>query len=138
MQFQTEHVVRDYCLSMQRPSTVAMAAIFSTIDQDQVNKKDSQAILHALLLVVNQDFACPEYLMAAKNRLVCLLKGVHEVFEAEDATVVSESSQEVEASSSFSQYNKRELEDQVEKQTANKIPRTSPQIVTPRTSVLDG
>jgi len=75
VRFQTEFAVRDYYFAMQRPSTVAMAAIFNALDQvdDSRTRRDCQAVL-SVLLSSNGEFACHEDLLAAKNRLYCLVE----------------------------------------------------------------
>mmetsp|Transcript_1140 Transcript_1140/g.1992 ORF Transcript_1140/g.1992 Transcript_1140/m.1992 type:complete len:302 (-) Transcript_1140:202-1107(-) len=67
VRFQTECAVREYCLATERPSTVALAAIFNTLEQ--VNRQDRQDILHALLFILNRKFAPPDILEAAKEKL---------------------------------------------------------------------
>mmetsp|Transcript_3373 Transcript_3373/g.7441 ORF Transcript_3373/g.7441 Transcript_3373/m.7441 type:complete len:161 (+) Transcript_3373:2-484(+) len=89
VRFQTEHAVRDYYLSTHRPSTIAMASIFNTLDQ--VDQQDRQDILYALLSVVNQQFDSPEHLMVAKNRLQGLVGG-NAIIDEEDTAIVSVSS----------------------------------------------
>jgi hypothetical protein len=43
VRFQTEYAVTDYYFAPQRPSTVAMATIFNTLEQ--VDKQDRQVLL---------------------------------------------------------------------------------------------
>lgn len=76
VRFQTEFAVRDYYFAiMQRPSTVAVAAIFNALDQvdNSRTREDCQAVLSAFLSA-NGEFACNEDLLAAKNRLYCLVE----------------------------------------------------------------
>ena len=85
VRFQTEYAVRDYYFATKRPSTVALAAIFNTLDQ--VDQQDHQAILHALLLIMNEEFDSPKDLLVAKNRLQSFVRGNDAIVE--ESTVVS-------------------------------------------------
>jgi len=60
--------VRDYYFVTQRPSTVALAAIFNALDQ--LERQDRQAIIHALLFVMNGEFESSSDVLAAKRRLL--------------------------------------------------------------------
>lgn len=71
--FQTESAVRDYYFSTQRPSTVALAALFNALDQ--VDSQIRQDVLRALLLLLDNKFDHPRALLDAKNRLKCLVEG---------------------------------------------------------------
>ena len=97
VRFQTEYAVRDYYFTMQRPSTVALAAIFNTLDQ--VDQQDRQATLRALLFVMNREFASPELLKSSKSRLQSLVRTNDTIVEVEEDTVVSDVSTEVTACS---------------------------------------
>lgn len=70
--FQVEHAVRDYYFVTERPSTVAMAAIFNAIEKIGVQYR--QEILNALVAVMNDEFDSPENVIASKDRLYCLVK----------------------------------------------------------------
>jgi len=121
VRFQTEYAVRDYYFATRRPSTVALAAIFNTLDQ--VDQQDRQAILHALLFVINEEFDSPRDLLAARNRLLFPLGGNDCV--AEESRVLSDALREVEACSL-----KRGPEDSFEDQEAFIVsPRRSPHSV---------
>mmetsp|Transcript_36954 Transcript_36954/g.79814 ORF Transcript_36954/g.79814 Transcript_36954/m.79814 type:complete len:323 (+) Transcript_36954:45-1013(+) len=75
VRFQTELAVRDYYFAMQRPSTVAVAAIFNALDQvdNSRTSEDCHLALFAFL-IANGEFACHEDLLAATNRLYCLVE----------------------------------------------------------------
>ena len=85
VRYQTEHSVRDYYLSIQRPSTVAMASILNTLNQ--LNKKVRKAILHTLFSVVKkqQQFDSLDIILIATNRL----SGAHYNVE-ENKSIVSD------------------------------------------------
>ena len=69
VRYQTEHSVRDYYLCIQKPSTVAMAALLNTLNQ--LDKKVRKAILHTLFSVVKkqQQFDSLDIILIATNRL---------------------------------------------------------------------
>jgi hypothetical protein len=69
VRFQTEHAVRDYKLfTVERASTVAIAAIFNALDQ--VNASDRINLLSALLIVIQDfEFEGTSVLNRAKNQL---------------------------------------------------------------------
>jgi hypothetical protein len=73
VRFQTEHAVRDYYFCLRRPSTVAMAGIFNTLDQ--LENEDRQAVLRALMFVMNHEFDHPQELMDARERLHLFIQG---------------------------------------------------------------
>lgn len=75
--FQAEHAVREYYFVTQRPSTVAMAAIFNAIET--VREQDRQAILVALVFIMNGEFDSPEQLLAAKELLHRLVREDKEI-----------------------------------------------------------
>ena len=79
IRYQTEEAVRDYYFATERPSTVALAAIFNTLDQ--VDQQDHQAILHALLLIMNEEFDSPEDLLVEKYRLQSLARSNDAIVE---------------------------------------------------------
>ena len=85
--------MRDYYFVTQRPSTVALAAIFNALDQ--VDQQDRQDIFRALLFVMSEEFDSPKDLLAARNRLLVLVEGDDCV--AEDSIVLSDTLREVEA-----------------------------------------
>ncbi len=70
--FQAEYAVRDYYFATQRPSTVAIAAIFNAIEI--VDTHDIREILAAFVLVMNDSFDSQEHLLAARDRLLCLVQ----------------------------------------------------------------
>eukprot|EP01083_Nonionella_stella_P264019 896125_1 len=63
VKYQTERATRDYYFAAQRRSTVAMAAIFNALDQ--VDRLVRQAVLQALLFVLNKEFDSARHLLAA-------------------------------------------------------------------------
>jgi hypothetical protein len=71
--FQAEHAVREYYFVTQRPSTVAMAAIFSTLEL--FDKRNGRAFVRSLLSILNDDFDSLEIIMAVKNNLNSLVYG---------------------------------------------------------------
>ena len=85
VRYQTEHSVRDYYLCIQRPSTIAMAALLNTLNQ--LNKKVRKAILHTLFSVVKkqQQFDSLDIILIATNRL----SEAHYNFE-ENKSIVSD------------------------------------------------
>ena len=86
VQYQAELAVADYYFVLQRPSTIALAAIFNSVDHLYLKRQDHQTLRHALFSVmVKHEFASIELILAAKRRLECLVDGA-----AEDDTVVSE------------------------------------------------
>ncbi|KAL7532472.1 hypothetical protein ACHAXR_009511 [Thalassiosira sp. AJA248-18] len=86
VQFQTESAVRDYYFAAQRPSAIAMAAIFNSLDE--IDEQDRQALLRALLPVMNnEDFGSPQDLFTARSRLLDLIDGDG---AADEDTIVSE------------------------------------------------
>ncbi|KAL7549801.1 hypothetical protein ACHAWF_013057 [Thalassiosira exigua] len=96
VRYQTEHAVRDYYFSIRRPSTVAIAAIFNTLDQvDDV--RDRRALLRALTSVLSDEFDAPHVLRAARTRLLQLVGGDEAV--SDEDSVASEIVREVEGAS---------------------------------------
>ena len=89
VRFQTECAVRDYYLSIHRPSTIALAAIFNVLHQ--VSQKDRVAVIGALLPALDsRQFASPDVVAKAETALLCLI-AANDGIDAEDtATVVSE------------------------------------------------
>ena len=70
VEYQNECTVFDYYFSTQRPSTVAMASIYNTLEQGQVDEHDRQDLLRALMLVKTaHDFEHPAQLLDVKNEL---------------------------------------------------------------------
>ena len=87
VQYQAELAVTDYYFALQRPSTIAAAAIFNSVDQLFLKRQDRLALRHALLSVMlKHKFASIELILAAKRRLECLVDGA-----ANEDTVVSKS-----------------------------------------------
>lgn len=95
VRFRCEYAVRDYLLSTKRPSTVALAAIFDTLDH--VDPQDRRAMCRALAMVTKRgSFDSPKDLRVASDRLKLLLLNDGVVIEyhsndtgIEDYTVVS-------------------------------------------------
>ena len=70
VEYQNECTVFDYYFSTQRPSTVAMASIYNTLEQGQVDEHDRQDLLRALMLVKTaHDFEQLAQLLDVKNEL---------------------------------------------------------------------
>lgn len=107
VRFLTEHAVRDYYLSTLRQSTVAMAAILNALDQ--VNQKDREDLLHALVLVVDQSFDSPEQLTLAKRIMKDLVEGNVYMDDDDEATVVSEVSSNSSDTAHYQQYEASEI-----------------------------
>ena len=75
VEYQNECTVFDYYFSTQRPSTVAMASIYNTLEQGQVDEHDHQDLLRALMLVKTaHDFEHPAQLLDVKNELQSLTR----------------------------------------------------------------
>ena len=91
VRYECESSLRDYYFATQRPSTVAVAAIFNSIDQ--ISQRDRQSILRALILVMNQVYDSPRVLLSASNKLQRLIEGDG----ASDEDTIVEPSREVEA-----------------------------------------
>ncbi|KAL7531977.1 hypothetical protein ACHAXR_004348 [Thalassiosira sp. AJA248-18] len=97
VRYQTEYAVRDYYFSTQLPSTVALAAIFNALDRFDSNVSQSILLaLQALLFVMDERFAPPPEVFAAKDRLKCLVEGRE---STEEAPVASETPRKLEAGS---------------------------------------
>ena len=72
--YQNECTVFDYYFSTQRPSTVAVASIISSLEQVQISEQDHKALRLALVMVTTAHaFAQPTELMDAKNKMQCLV-----------------------------------------------------------------
>jgi hypothetical protein len=65
--YQTQHSVRDYHLTTQRKSTIAVASIFNAVDQ--IDCENRRAVLRSLIGIVNEDFDPPRKLIAVRNKL---------------------------------------------------------------------
>ena len=73
MKYQTEHAVRDYYFSTQRPSTVAMGALFNCIRN--IDSCERHELLESFLCIIECfDFDQPKHISAASKRLNCLLQ----------------------------------------------------------------
>mmetsp|Transcript_20943 Transcript_20943/g.36041 ORF Transcript_20943/g.36041 Transcript_20943/m.36041 type:complete len:322 (+) Transcript_20943:105-1070(+) len=71
--FQTENAVRDYFSAIQRPSTIAFAAIMNAIEQ--VSQEDYECLSIALLRVLDEfPFDSPLILFEARKRLQRLVE----------------------------------------------------------------
>ena len=76
VEYQGENAVRDYYFVTQRPSTVAMAAIFNATMDRLDNKEECQDILRAVLSVMNSaEFESIEVILAARTKLQNLVYG---------------------------------------------------------------
>jgi hypothetical protein len=74
VEYQGENAVRDYYFVTQRPSTVAMAAIFNTVNR--CGKHESQAIVRAVLSIIkNAEFDSIEVILASRSKLYCVVYG---------------------------------------------------------------
>jgi hypothetical protein len=74
VEYQAEHAVRDYYFVTQRPSTVAMAAIFNTVNR--CGKHESQAIVRAVLSIIkNAEFDSIEVILATRSKLYSVVYG---------------------------------------------------------------
>ena len=87
VEYQAECAVRDYYFVSQRPSTVAMAAIFNTLDRFE--KHESQDIIHAVLSVMKtvEEFESIEVILATRSKLHSLVYGSNDTdreFDSED------------------------------------------------------
>lgn len=72
IRFQTECAVRDYQLSIQRASSVAVAAILNSLAK--IDSADQRAVLQALLPVMNKNFDSPRSILATRSRLLALVE----------------------------------------------------------------
>lgn len=83
VEYQAEHAVRHYCFVPQRPSTVAMAAIFNTLIG--FDKDGSHDILRAVMSVMkNADFEPLEVILTTRNKLHSLVYGQDSVADVCD------------------------------------------------------
>lgn len=73
--YQAECAVREYYFVTQRPSTVAMAAIFNALDRFEKHK--SQDIVHAILSIRKtiEEFESIEVILATRSKLHSLVYG---------------------------------------------------------------
>mmetsp|Transcript_24771 Transcript_24771/g.59733 ORF Transcript_24771/g.59733 Transcript_24771/m.59733 type:complete len:315 (+) Transcript_24771:140-1084(+) len=71
VRYQTEYSLREYYFATKRPSTVAMAAIFNALDL--IGEQDREAVLRALLLVMNDEFESIEDFLLARNVLLSVV-----------------------------------------------------------------
>lgn len=94
--FQSENALRDYTLAIQRSSTVAIAAIFNTLDQ--LDSTDRQSVLVALISILTESFVHPRELKAAKIRLLSVIKGELIV---EDSLIASDDCESVTSTESL-------------------------------------
>ncbi|KAL7434408.1 hypothetical protein ACHAXH_003479 [Discostella pseudostelligera] len=71
VQYQAEHAVRDYYFVTQRPSTVAMAAIFNALDlvEDDHDRQALHSYLLVILLESTEEYDSIEQIMTSKDRL---------------------------------------------------------------------
>ena len=85
MKYQTEHAVRDYYFTTQRPSTVATGAVFNCIRH--ITGCERHELLDSFLCIIECfDFDQPKLISAASKRLNCLLQ---------DSQCVTEETQDV-------------------------------------------
>ncbi len=71
--YQAEHAVRDYYFVMQRPSTIAIAAMLNAILF--IDKEERRAVLSALstTFIMKKDLDSIEMILDTKRRLFCLV-----------------------------------------------------------------
>lgn len=99
VRFQTEYAVRDYYFTTQRRSTIALAAIFNTLDQ--IGENDRRAVLRALFCNIagrNLEFDLNIVLVIARTKLQGLVEGndaIAEDVEGSVSTVVASSADTV-------------------------------------------
>jgi len=73
MKYQTEHAVRDYYFSTQRPSTIALAAILNTVS-DICTEERLEKLGNFLSVIIECfDFDHPEQVTGVRSRLQSLL-----------------------------------------------------------------
>lgn len=73
MKYQTEHSIRDYYFSTQRPSTIALATLFNAMGQICSPERDE--VLDFFLRIIRLlDFDQPDQVSKASQRLNCLLQ----------------------------------------------------------------
>ncbi|KAL7540698.1 hypothetical protein ACHAXR_010312 [Thalassiosira sp. AJA248-18] len=72
VRFQTEHAVRDYYLSSQRPSAVALSAITNVLDAFDHQVRD--CVVDVLLMIMGEILPSPSELLASKTRLNSLVE----------------------------------------------------------------
>jgi len=73
MKYQTEHSIRDYYFSTQRPSTVALATLFNAMGQ--ICSPERNEVLDFFLRIIKFfDFDQPDQVSKASKRLNCLLQ----------------------------------------------------------------
>jgi hypothetical protein len=73
VKYQTEHSIRDYYFSTQRPSTVALATLFNAMGQ--ICSPERNEVLDFFLRIIRYfDFDQPDQVSKASKRLHCLLQ----------------------------------------------------------------
>jgi hypothetical protein len=73
VKYQTEHSIRDYYFSTQRPSTVALATLFNALGQ--ICSPERNEVLDFFLRIIRYfDFDQPDQVSKASKRLHCLLQ----------------------------------------------------------------
>jgi hypothetical protein len=106
MKYLTELAVRDYYISTQRTSTIALAAVFNAIS-DTSTQECREILLTAFLCVVVEcfEFDHPKYISAARKRLRCLVTPDDILLQDDDVDKRSldESEQTIKVSNSSSQ-----------------------------------
>lgn len=80
--YQAEHAVRNYYFATQRQSTVAMAAIFNTLER--LDKQNGQAVVRSLLSIIDEEFDSLEIILDIKSRLNNLVYGQ----EGDDSAII--------------------------------------------------
>jgi hypothetical protein len=80
--YQAEHAVRNYYFATQRPSTMAMAAIFDTLER--LDKQNGQAVVRSLLSIIDEEFDSLEIILDIKSRLNNLVYGQ----EGDDSAII--------------------------------------------------
>lgn len=88
---QTEHATMDYYFVTQTRSTVAMAAIFNSIDQ--VERLEHQAAMYASLFAINEESDFPQDFIPARNRLLNFLEG-YEAIANDDISLLEPAREE--------------------------------------------
>ena len=80
IKYQTEHAVRDYYFSTQRPSTIALAAILNAIEWITPNsyQQKNDVGAHITRIMETYEFVQESIITMCRNRLICLINGCKE------------------------------------------------------------
>jgi len=136
MKYQTEHAVRDYYFSTQRPSTIALAAILNTVSD--ICTEERLEKLGNFLSVITEcfDFDQPEQVSAVRSRLQSLLVKADTLMPGENYEdgddCLDHSVRTLKASNTSSLKLKRDLEGHLCRESTE-----SPSKKTPRSSIRD-